>query len=44
MMIPWKKLIEKMADDVSIKYSQDVVEIMKTRDDHIIIKTEESKT
>ena len=42
MMIPWKKLIEKMADDVSIKYSQDVAEIMKTRDDHIIIKTEGS--
>jgi hypothetical protein len=41
MMIPWQKLIEKMADDVSIKYSQNVSEIMKTRDDHIIIKTEE---
>ena len=41
MMIPWQKLIEKMADDLSIKYSQNVAEIMKTRDDHIIIKTEE---
>lgn len=44
MMIPWQKLIEKMADDVSIKYSQNVAEIMKTRDDHIIIKTEEGHT
>jgi hypothetical protein len=44
MMIPWQKLIEKMADDVSIKYSQDVIQIIKKSDDHIIIKTEENKT
>jgi len=44
MMIPWQKLIEKMADNVSIKYSQNVEQIMKTRDDHIIIKTEDGKT
>jgi hypothetical protein len=41
MMIPWQKLVEKMADDVSIKYSQDVIQIIKKSDDHIIIKTED---
>lgn len=43
MMIPWQKLIEKMADDVTIKYSQNVEQIIQTKTDNIIIKTEESE-
>jgi len=44
MMIPWQKLIEKMANDVSIKYSQNVEQIIKTNHDHILIKTAQGHT
>jgi hypothetical protein len=44
IMIPWKMLIDKMADEVAIRYSQDVEQIIKTRDDHVILKTKEGKT